>query len=146
MKFDNLWNLDEQVSPFWIWTANWWNQWWWFWLFCLKTSSYNSTLWILRYYSDPACNYNNYDTNWHNIIITYDDTNKAKAYVDWVQVTMTLNATVSFNTIWTNYYIWAWRTGDTWKLIRYSEFIIENKVWNQIDIQKYYNQTKSIYS
>ncbi len=150
-----LWNADRticvwvkvvasinsaEVDFHYIGTANGGTQWWWFGVFAMYASP--NHIGILRYYDDPYTNNFSYDNNWHNYIVTYSDTNKAKMYVDWQQVVMTANANVSFSTVGTNYYLWALRSSDTSKRIWLSKYIIEDKERTAQEISDYFDQTK----
>lgn len=131
----------NQNYPMYIGRASWWTQWEWFWLWIMDGSQ--SKLWIIRYYGDPYTNSWTYDNKWHNYTITYSNTNKAKMYVDGSQVIMTSDANVSFNTIWTNYFIGTWKWN--WKKLWLSKFIIEDKEWTATETSDYVNKTKYLY-
>ena len=142
-KFDVVWSSSVYMTH--IWTQNWWTQWWWFGIYCKDWWNANQ-IWILRYYNDPYMTSFTYDTNRHHWVITYNNTNKAKMYVDGVQVVMTQNVSASFNTVWTNYFFGAYRGSDTSRRISFSNYIIENKERTADEITKYYNSTKANYS
>ena len=130
-----------QWSWQWIWNRSWSTQWEWFWLF--SSISWNK-FWILRYYSDPYITKSSWDSNWHNYIITYDNTNKSKLYIDWVLQTFAGNGTVTFDTLGTAYQLWILRVSGTSTStnIYFSEYIIENKVRTATEVLNYFNTFK----
>ena len=139
MKINSWLNNHEFVSTF-IWSPSWWTSWEWFGWRHMSNSS--NLLWIIRYMDDPNTTSFTYDTNWHNYVLTYSNTNKWKVYVDGVQIAMTNNPSVSFDTLWTNYAVGIWRNNDYDKSLDLSNFIIEDKERTAQDISDYYNATK----
>lgn len=137
-------DIDTSVSPFYLGALNGGTIWGWFGMYNFAADSWqNKQIWILRYYSDPQNqNYSDYDYNWHNYIITYNDTNKGKMYIDGQQITMTSDANSSFNTSNTAYQLWPIRTSIAWMTIWYSSFIIEDKAWTDQEISDYFDLTK----
>lgn len=146
IKFFTIGGVDVQspVSPFYLWNRNWGSDWGWFGMFNFQNVHNPADyIWILRYFSDPEnSSYSSYDYNWHNYIITYNDTNKAKIYVDGQQVIMTANANSSFNTTDTAYQLWPIRTGVSWMTIWCSSFIIEDKERTAQEISDYFDSNK----
>lgn len=149
LKFFTLGWVDVQtpVSSFYLGARNGGSNWGWFGMFSFQsTNNPADYIWILRYFDDPSNpSYSSYDYNWHNYVITYNNTNKAKMYVDGQQITMTNSANSSFNTTNTSYQLWPLRTDVSWMTIWYSSFIIENKERTAQEILGYFNQTKSLY-
>lgn len=138
LKFVTWYDDNQPVNPVILWPSGWWNGKW-FWLWCKYWSS--THLWILRYVDDPYTENFTYQTGWHNYVMTYSNTNKAKMYVDWQQVILDHNASSSFNTTSTDYYIGTLRTVTNYEL-GYSNFIIESTEWTASDVLDYYNATK----
>ena len=97
IKWIDFWTKAEPVSLHYIWTSSGWTNWWWFGIWSQNQTDGSWQIWILRYFDDPYTTWLTFDTNRHNYIITYNDTNKAKMYVDGTQLTMTQYATSSFN-------------------------------------------------
>lgn len=146
IKFYTLGWVDviSAVSPFYLWTRNGGDNWGWFGMFNFQgTQNPASYIWILRYWSDPNNpSYSSYDYNWHLYTVTYNDTNKAKIYVDWQQVAMTWDGNSSFNTTSTDYQLWPIRTDAAWMTIGYSNFIIENSERTAQEVSDYFDLTK----
>ena len=137
VKFDSV--LSQQTTDAFIWRYGWWSQWERFGVWHNDNSS--TMLGIIRYYDDPYTNSFTYDTNRHNYVITYSDTNKAKVYVDWQPIIMTNNANISFNTIGDTYAVWNFRSYGGWSKYL-SEFILEDKERTSQEVSNYFNQTK----
>jgi len=142
IKWINFWTKSDGVSLHYIWTSSGWTSWWWFGLWSQVQNAGSWEIWILRYNSDPYTTWLTFDTNRHNYIITYNNTNKAKMYVDGTQLTMTQYANSSFNTNWTWYWLWCLRNYYANKQVAFSEYIIENKARTATEASDYYNLTK----
>lgn len=114
-----------------------WPHWMWIWL----TPWSWTYLMIIRFYDDPYTSWT-YDNNRHNYIITYNDTNKSKMYVDWVNVPMTTNANASFDITSNRFQLWCMRWNSGGSQAYFSRWIIENKERTATEALDYYNLTK----
>lgn len=75
----------------------------------------------------------------HNLVVVVN-WSSSKQYLDWVQIATYTNSLSNTQT-WLNLWCPSHNSSDTlWWWI--SEFILENKVWTNEDIENYYNKTK----
>ena len=107
----------------------WWSGWWNFNSDYFYWSSWNISWWEWHMFTAVQTNYN------------YSSGDYIELYKDWVKF-----ATISehtFNFAITRLWEYAWSGYNyKWKL---SQLIIEDKMWTQTEILKYYNKTKALY-
>ena len=126
-------------TPLWMWSKSGWTRWEWFWLYW----NFWPKAWIVRYYDDPQTWVLSLDTGWHHYVLTYNNVNKSRMYIDGVLQTFVSNAGASFNTLSNQYHLWALRLyNNNSATYSFSKFIIENIVWSAQDVSDYYNLTK----